>query len=417
MSTAAQPHLASADPQTLLRHAMTVEGKREPNQVYGWIRDQVPIWRDSDTGLWYLFRWADCDAVLRSSNFGVSGMLEMDPRHRTSSSLRFVSETLSNLNAPGHTRIRSRIQKSFSVPVLKKSEAYVREVIEAAIDALRGRDSFDVVTDYAAQIPNTVICELLGVPRQDHHLFDKWLADQFRLLSPTPPSDTLLAETDRSTDELLAYIEALTEERMREPREDLISAFVSAQAEHDDPLSLREMVVTTTILLAGGSDTTKTAIAMGVRQLIETPEEYARLVADPSIDGKAFEEILRFGGAVLLANTRKAHADVEIAGERIAMGDIVVPVIAAANFDPVKFVNPQQFDVGRSPNPHLAFGGGIHVCVGNMLARMVGTIAVPRLIRAFPAMSLIGDGRDVNLNLFALRGLNSLPVQAGSVRP
>jgi cytochrome P450 len=220
----------------------------------------------------------------------------------------------------------------------------------------------------------------------------------------------LLDETDASAQSLTDYIEALIEERRREPRTDIISELVKAQTNAADPLSLREMTVTTTILLAGGSDTTKTAIAIGLRQLIEHRDQAQRLLADPGMAGSAFEEILRTTGAVLVANSRKALEDVEIAGQRIAAGEFVVPVLTAANFDPEKFTDPHRFDIGRQPNPHLSFAAGVHVCIGNMMARKVGSRAILSLLQAFPNLKLLDDGRDVNVYLPAMRGLNSLRV-------
>jgi cytochrome P450 PksS len=397
-------------PQDLLRAAYTPEGKREPQIIYDRIRAQTPLWRDQDSGFWYVFRWADCTEVLRSPSFGAPGLIQQSPRYATSSSLQFLADTLSNLDAPQHTRLRSQVQKSFSMPVLKRSAAYVESVIAQAIAALRDRATFDVVADYAALIPNTVICELLGVPRADHVTFGEWLQAQFRLLSPSPPTDAVLDEIDGATTSLVNYMADLIEVKRVTPGEDIISELIKQQALRDDPMSLREMIVTSTILLAGGSDTTKTAISMGTRSLLENPEQYARLVGDPSLDGSMFEEVLRTGGAVLLSNPRKALEEVQLAGETIRAGEYVVPVLVSANHDPERFTDPFRFDIARKPNLHVAFGGGMHVCVGNMLARSVGTRAIATLVRAFPHLKMLDDGRDIVMDLVALRGLKSLRV-------
>jgi len=397
-------------PQALLRHAQTPEGKRDPQFVYDRIRALTPIWRDEDSGMWYVFRWSDVSDLLRSAAFGAPGLIQRSPRYADSASLQFLADTLSNLDPPHHTRLRSQIQRSFSQPVLKRTAAYRESVIGKSIDALRDRDTFDVVADYAALIPNTVICEMLGVPRSDHATFGGWLAAQFRLLSPEPPSDALLDEVDGATAALVDYMAGLIEIKRHAPQEDIISELVRLQPQLEEPMSVREMIVTSTILLAGGSDTTKTAISMGVRSLLENPGQCARLVGDPGLDPSMFEEVLRTGGAVLLANPRKALVDTEVAGQRIRAGEFAVAVLVAANHDPERFADPVRFDIGRKPNLHVAFGGGVHACVGNMLARAVGTSAIAALVRAFPHLEMLDDGRDVAMDLIALRGLKSLRV-------
>ena len=177
----------SQSAQDILRYAQTPEGKRDPHLSYNALREAAPAWRDEDSGFIYVSSYAGCDQVLRSKSFASAGLLEREPRFDRSSSLQFLADTLSNLDPPHHTRLRSGIQKSFSVPVLKRSEALLAEVVAERVEALRNRTDFDVLADYALTIPNTVICELLGVPRKDHGRFGGWLADQFRLLGPVPP--------------------------------------------------------------------------------------------------------------------------------------------------------------------------------------------------------------------------------------
>ncbi len=396
--------------QSLLRHSRTPEGKRDPERVFSEIRELTPIHKDVDSGMWHIFRWVDCHEVMRSPQFGAPHLLELEPRFQRSAALQFLADTLSNLDPPHHTRLRGAVQKSFTAPVLRKSEAHVRELIETALNALEDVAQFDVVADYAAKIPNTVICEMLGVPRADHETFAGWLNQQFLLLSPMPPPDEVVAQVDQATQSLLDYMENLIEERRREPRTDIISELVVAQEGVADPLSIRDITVTTAILLAGGSDTTKTAISIGVRQLIENPDQRALLLKQPELIKGAFEEICRTAGPVVLANARRALEPVTVAGVDIAEGEMLVPVLAAANFDPEKFEAPFDFNIQRSPNHHIAFGGGVHVCVGNMMARMVGGEAILALMRRFPDLKLVDDGRDVNVHLIALRGLNSLRV-------
>lgn len=399
-------------PQQILAHTRSPEGIRNPQVVYSQLRETAPVYRDPDTGMIYITRWADCDRLLRSPDFTAPHLLEKDPRFADSPSLQFLATGLPNLDAPTHTRFRREVQKSFSVPVLRKSEGFLRELVAENVAALRDRTRFDVVADYATAIPSTVICVLLGVPVEDKDVFARWIADQFRLLGPERIPDETLAEVDATTRLLLEYMGDLIERRRREPQIDIISGLVASQDTSDDPMSLTEMAVTTSILLAGGSDSTRTSIATGVKFLLENEDQLADFLDDPSTQGAMFEEVVRLGGAVVLGNLRKATVDTEIGGEQVRSGDLVVPVIAAANVDPEKFEDPFRFDIRRRPNPHIGFGGGIHVCVGNMLARMVAPIAISELVRTYPDMRLTGEVEDASTA--ALRSLASVWVERAS---
>ena len=208
----------SPTPQDLLRQSRSMPGKRDPERIHALIRTQTPILRDADSGMWYLFGWQDCDTMLRSKDFCAPDLIQRSPRFDTSPSLQFLAQTLSNLDPPYHTRLRGQVQKSFSTLVLRRSEAYVDSLIAEAIARLRERDTFDAIADYAALIPHTVICEMLGVPRADHGKFGGWLAAQFRLISPEPPTDQVLDEVDDATRALLDYMADLIAERARTPK-------------------------------------------------------------------------------------------------------------------------------------------------------------------------------------------------------
>lgn len=396
-------------PQQILASIRSPEGLRNPQLAYSRLREAAPVYRDPESGLIYITRWADCDRVLRSNDFTAPHLIENDPRFGDSPSLQFLATGLPNLDAPKHTRFRREVQKSFSVPVLRKSEAFLRELVADNVAVLKDPTRFDVVGDYASAIPSTVICVLLGVPVEDRDVFGGWIADQFRLLGPGRIPDETLAEVDATTRLLIAYMSDLIERRRREPQVDIISGLVASQDAAADPMTMTEMAVTASILLAGGSDSTRTSIATGVKFLLENGDQLADFLGDPSADAAMFEEVVRLGGAVVLANLRKAAADTEIGGETVRAGELVVPVIAAANVDPQKFEHPMRFDIRRKPNPHIGFGGGIHVCVGNMLARMVAPVSIAALVRAYPDMQLTGES--VDTSTMALRSLGSVMVE------
>lgn len=396
--------------QQALELARAPEGLKQPHLAYDKLRQIAPIYRDTESGMIYLLRWADCDHVLRAPHFTAPHLLEHDPRFGDSSSLQFLAGTLSNLDPPDHTRLRGEIQKSFSVPVLRKSEAFLSELVSRKIAELRDKAQFDVVSEYAADIPSSVICALLGVPQKDRDIFGGWLSDQFRLLGPGPHPDELVKEVDASTSALLEYMGALIEERRAKPQLDIISGLVASQDQADEPMSAKEMAITSSILLAGGSDSSRTSIAMGTKLLLENRDQLAEYLSDIKARPTGFEEILRLGGPVVLSNLRRATQDCEVGGMSIAKDDLLVPVLASANIDPEKFADPLRFDIKRKPNQHLAFGAGIHVCVGNMLARMVAPKAISALLEAYPDMQLV-EGGEVNSSTMALRSLSNMMVE------
>lgn len=396
------------DPHELFKLASTPEGKQDPHRLFSRMRAQTPQWREPNSGMLYLLTYRDCQEAMRSPSFGAPDLLRQSLQFSTSPSLQFLADALSNLDPPRHTRIRSQVQRSFSVKVLDRSREHVESLVATRIEALEGVQRFDAVADYAARIPADVICTMLGVPREDQASFLSWLAPQFRLLSPTPPTEQALAEANDATQALVDYVQALVERRRANPGADLLTELIAVQESSDDPLSLRELTVTLAILLAGGTDTTKTAISVGLQLLLEHPEQAQLLRKSPELMRPAFEEIVRYSGAVVIANSRMAREDTVLSGTPIRAGDYVVPVLAAANRDPVRFADPERFDISRHPNPHLGFGGGVHVCIGNMLARMVGQIAIPALLRAMPDLELERRRRDVDLQLPAMLGLKSL---------
>lgn len=396
--------------QRLLELARTPEGLVRPHETYARLQAITDWHRDEASGYIYLLRWDQCDEALRSPAFVAPRLLQQDQRFADSPSLQFLASTLSNLDAPHHTRLRGAVQKSFSAPVIKRSKAFLDHLVAERIDALRHRTEFDVVSDYAATIPGTVICNLLGVPEADQPKFGKWLADQFRLLGPVLPSDDLLREVEPSTQALLEYTADLLQQRKREPQLDILSGLAAFMTDQAPDIDTREIAVTAAILLAGGTDTTKTAISMGTRLLLANPDQLADFLSDPTADFLTFEEVLRLGSPVILANLRVAAADTEVGGLSVSKGETVVPVLASANVDPDRFDNPLRFDIRRHPNRHMAFGGGAHVCVGNMLARMVGPTALCSLIRAFPEMRLVGGEQEINNSSPALRSLQRLGV-------
>lgn len=261
----------------------------------------------------------------------------------------------------------------------------------------------NLLTAYAYPLPIAVIAELLGVPSADHERFRDWA---HALLISGDNAD--LVESVR---EFAAYIHALFAERRINPRDDLISALLIAEKTGDeiDPTEVVSMVFL--LLVAAGHTTTANLIGNGVLALLEHPDQMRKLRDDPGLIGSAVEEMLRYECSLERATMRWAFEDVEIDGQIISRGDAVIPLLLAANRDPAQFPNPDRFDITRHPNPHIAFGSGIHHCLGAPLARLEGAIAISTLVKKLPNLRLNTsiDQLEWHDNLL-VRGLKMLPV-------
>jgi len=254
-----------------------------------------------------------------------------------------------------------------------------------------------------------VICEMLGVPAGDQQLFSRWSDDLVHMLDPMVGPDVL----QRATESELAfdrYFHALIGERKKAPRDDLLSALIAAE-EQGQRLSEEELLRTLILLLVAGHETTVNLISNGMLALLRHPEQREQLVGDPSLIRNAVEELLRYDAPVQLTG-RIALEDMEFGGKTVRKGQQVVALVGAANRDPDQFADPDRLDFGREDIRHIAFGGGIHFCLGASLARTEGQMAIGALVSRFPRMELATD-RPQWRDTITLRGLKALPVRLG----
>jgi len=237
-------------------------------------------------------------------------------------------------------------------------------------------------------VPSTVICEMLGVPVDDRERFTRWTAETTHALTPNPLAPPeLLARADRAVEALWIYFDALIADRRRHLGDDLLSGLIRAEVE-GDRLTTSEMMSQSIGLLIAGFETTIGLIGNGIRALLRHPDQLAKLRARPELIDGAIEECLRYDGPIV-ATLRVLHADAEFGGKVIPRDAIVLGLLAAANRDPERFENPDAFDVERPNNEHLAFGGGVHHCLGAHLARLEARIAIGALVKRFDDLSLV----------------------------
>ncbi|MFD1931866.1 MULTISPECIES: cytochrome P450 family protein [Nonomuraea] len=320
----------------------------------------------------------------------------------TEDDILFDSNMLS-VDPPDHTRLRRIVSKAFTPRRVEELRPRVQQITDELISSFDGGTA-ELLDEFAFPLPIIVICELLGVPADDRDLFREWSA---LLVNPTfePEEVERRRAAARAT---TAYFRELSKERRAEPREDLISALVAM-----DELTEKELISTLSLLLIAGHETTVNLIGNGVLALLRNRDQLDLLRAKPELLPNAVEEFLRYDGPVERSTPRFAAEDLEIAGTRIPRGSMVHISIGAVGRDPSVHADPDTLDITRSDNRHMAFGHGIHFCLGAPLARMEGQIAIGTLLDRLPGLELGCTEEELSWRLTGsvVRGLSRLPVR------
>jgi cytochrome P450 len=406
--------------QTLdfLSVALTPEFREDPYQFFHLLREHEPV-HQTPMGVYMLSRYADASAIVRdpalSNNERNSDLYqafrEANPEHGPGPfDDEFGQAVILFLDPPDHTRLRGLVSKAFTPKVIGQLRPRIQQLVDELLDAVvaRGDGRMDVVTDLAYPLPVVIICELLGVPPEDHATFQGWSSDLAHSIDPDPLISSEQHERiSEAADAFLEYFMALIERRRRDPGDDLLSALIAAE-EGGDRLSETELLATGLFLLIAGHETTVNLIGNGTLALLRNRDQLERLQSDPDLDHNAIEELLRYDSPVTFTQ-RITLADYQVGDVTIPARQQVIPILAAANRDPDVFAEPDRLELGReNANRHLAFGGGHHFCLGAALARLEGQVAIPTLVRRLPKLELddIPERRDT----FTLRGLTRLPV-------
>ncbi len=390
--------------------------RTDPHPLYHRLRATAPVAHSPTFDDSYLLtRFADCEAVLRDTRWSSNPVHRRAPRGDEAPDFRESAASsganvLLFLDPPDHTRLRKLVNKAFTPRTVERLRPRVQEIVDVLLDEAEERGELDIVADFGFMVPVTVICELMGVPVEDHHLFGPWSSAASRLLDGMVDEETMMAGVGAFM-QIINYFNDIYEERRRHPGDDLITALVQAE-EEGDRLTEEELRSMTVLLFIAGHETTTNLIGNGMKALLEHRDQFERLHADPSLAPSAVEELLRYDGPVHIT-ARIATTDLEVGGHRFEQGQSAALLLAAANRDPAHFPDPDRLDIGRDDGPHLAFSYGIHYCLGASLARLEGQIAIGTLVRRFPDMELLTDPVRYR-DHFVLRGLRELRV---SVRP
>ncbi|MGW6497761.1 cytochrome P450 [Nonomuraea angiospora] len=315
---------------------------------------------------------------------------------------RLRAGQLIGFDPPEHTRLRRMLTPEFTVRRMRRLEPRISEIVEAALDDLEraGRPA-DLVAHFALPVPSLVICELLGVPYADRSAFQDRSARLLDVSLPMEQRGATLRE-DR------AYMADLVARAQADPGEDMLGMLVR---EHGDDLSTDELIGIARLLLIAGHETTSNMLGLGTLALLRHPDQLAMIREDPAEVEPAIEELLRWLSIVQSTPPRTTTTDVEIAGHAIPAGSLVICSIPAANRDPALIDDPETLDITRGAAGHVAFGHGVHHCLGAPLARMEMRIAFPALLSRFPGLALTGTDEQADFRVFsAVYGLNALPV-------
>jgi len=376
------------DPSALSR----AEIWNDPYPIFRQLQQHAPVCFSAAMGGWLLTRYDDVSGAFRdprlSSRRSASfvGLLPPALQQQTGALVRHLAAWTLFLDAPDHTRLRALINKGFSTRLVEEMRARVQSIVDELLDAVEGRGEFEVMCDLAVPLPVIVIGRILGVPSDDCERLRGWSDALAPFFSGRSHGETLGAAA-RAIAELEGYFAPLIADRRKTPRDDLVSSLIAAE-EEGRILDDQELCSTCVMLLFGGHETTTNLIGNGIYTLLQHADERSRLVRSPELGSSAIEEMLRYESPVQW-QSRIAVEDFELRGQSISRNSRVFLMLGAANRDPVQFAEPDQFDIARRNNRHLAFGLGPHYCAGAALGRLEGQVAIQSVLERFPGLKLM----------------------------
>ena len=383
-----------------------------PHEMFSWLRANAPVFWHADggepgwPGFWAVTRHADIGYLSRHPEvFSSARRLclfgEVPEEH-----IQLQRLMMLNMDPPQHTRQRAFVNRGFTPRMIGRLEDHIAEICHALLDEVQDSGAADFVTEIAAPLPLWVICELVGAPVEDRgRLFE---LSNLLIGSADPEFQIGPQAQQNAAAEVYAYGAAIAERRKAEPADDIITRLLQPD-DNGEALTSDEFDLFFLLLTVAGNETTRNAAAGGMLALFEHPDQWHRLLENPGLIPTAAEEIVRWVSPVNMFR-RTALRDTELGGQQIASGDKVVVFYASANRDESVFVAPDQFDVGRDPNPHLGFGGGgPHFCLGRHLAALELRVLLQALTERMPGIRL--DGEPSRLRSNFINGIKHMPVR------
>jgi hypothetical protein len=397
------------------------DGRADPYLLYQRLREQDEVNWSRPDGWRTLTRYADVAAALRDPRFSsertqtyftrayVSG-LAAGEREQLRPYAEYRGSMMLYRDPPAHTRLRAIVQRRFTPRAIERLRPRIQQIVRDLLDPAMRRGRLDVVADLADPLPTAVVAELLGVGVEEHGQLRAWCDD---LAAVTGASDTSRERFERARLAMpgsVAFLRGILDDHRQRPRNDLVGLLLAAEG-RGEAGGDTEMVGYLALLLVAGLETTRNLIGNGVLALLRHPEQLQLLREQPELLPAAVEELLRYDGPVQMTG-RVATEALELNGKQIRRGQLIECWLGAANRDPQRFPDPDRLDLRRSDNRHLAFGHGIHFCLGASLARLEAQVAIGELLQAAPNLELAGDRLEWQDGLM-FHGLRSLPVRLG----
>jgi len=408
--TGSSPTANKQDPALSLYHLLEPEVLANPYPLYHRLRSEDPVHWDRFLHTWVVTRYADVVTVLQY----FSAVRTPTPEQLTAlglSSLAPLAEVLVRqmlfMDPPAHGRIRGLAAKAFTPRRVETLRSHIQDITDSLLNAVQARGHMNVIEDLAYPLPAIVTAEMLGLPTSDWKQLTQWSADCAEALGNRQHDPDHAPRVLRSLGEACEYFRAEAREHREHPREDLISALLTAEQDGDS-LSEEEVVANSIMLMTGGQETTTNLIGNGLLTLLRRPDQLEKLRADHSLIPSAIEELLRYESPIQYTS-RLAPDNVQMGGKTIRKGQAVFAMMGAANRDPERFPDPDRLDICRQDNRHLAFAWAAHFCFGAPLARLEGEIAFETILQRMPNLRLEPGPVTWRENL-GFRGLTALPV-------
>jgi len=399
-----------------LSQMLEAEYLSNPYPLYHQLRALDPVLWEEDTSHWLVTSHAAVMAGLRDQRLSAqrmnieTGWIPAELKDTLEPPISALTRQMLFLDPPDHSRLRGLVAKAFTPRMIEKLRPRIQQIVDELLAPVKAKGQMEVISEFAYPLPAIVIAEMLGVPPEDRERFTLWTRNFGALLDGGDGNGMTFEELTQAlqgVNEFMEYFRAIIHEQHQHPRENLLQAMQEAE-EQGDMLSEEELLGNCVLLLAAGHGTTTHLLGNGLFALLRNPEQMERLRADPTLLPLAVAELLRYDSPVQLTS-RIAKADLRIGDKEIRAGQEIMFSLGAANHDPAQFAQPDTLILDREENRHLAFGQGIHFCLGAPLARVEAEIAFGSLLKQFTDLNLASE----TIEYFpsqVFRGLNALPV-------
>ncbi len=403
----------NSDTQLSLAQLLTPEYLANPYALYSQLRTREPVFWDEQAGAWVLTQYNDAVSALRDPRLSAERMtigtdwIPEELMEALAPPVRALTRQMLFLDPPDHTRLRGLAAKAFTPRIVEALRPRIQLLVDELLDTVQPSGHMNFMQDFAHPLPAIVIAEMLGVPPEDRAQFSIWTTEFARLLDGGNPSIEGVMQSLSGVSEFMNYFRTIIRQRRTAPRDDLLQAMIAAE-EQGDKLNEEELLSNCVLILAAGHGTTTHLLGNGLLALLRNPAQLAHWKNDPSIAPYAVAELLRYDSPVQMTS-RHSTENIELRGKHIETGQQVIVALGAANHDPAQFPQPDQLDLSRPESRHMAFGLGIHFCLGAPLARLEGEIAFNTLLRRLPDIQLATEEvEQVPSTVF--QGLLELPI-------